>query len=127
MIYAIAHVRGEEIYGRQWYEDGKFLKKKNTFTDFISCAKHLIEKEYTVPEKLSIEGRSAGGLLMGAVLNMAPELFRVALAGVPFVDVVNTMLDESIPLTIGEFDTHAYGRRTLCIDRALCPFKRLGI
>ena len=104
MIYAIAHVRGEEIYGRQWYEDGKFLKKKNTFTDFISCAKHLIEKEYTVPEKLSIEGRSAGGLLMGAVLNMAPELFRVALAGVPFVDVVNTMLDESIPLTIGEFE-----------------------
>ena len=104
MIYAIAHVRGEEIYGRQWYEDGKFLKKKNTFTDFISCAKHLIENEYTVPEKLSIEGRSAGGLLMGAVLNMAPELFRVALAGVPFVDVVNTMLDESIPLTIGEFE-----------------------
>jgi oligopeptidase B len=104
MIYAIAHVRGEEIYGRQWYEDGKFLKKKNTFTDFISCAQHLIENEYTVPEKLSIEGRSAGGLLMGAVLNMAPELFRVALAGVPFVDVVNTMLDESIPLTIGEFE-----------------------
>ena len=104
MIYAIAHVRGEEIYGRQWYEDGKFLKKKNTFTDFISCAKHLIDIGYTQPEKLSIEGRSAGGLLMGAVLNMAPELFRVALAGVPFVDVVNTMLDESIPLTIGEFE-----------------------
>jgi len=104
MIYAIAHVRGEEIYGRQWYEDGKFLKKKNTFTDFISCAKHLIDLQYTQPEKLSIEGRSAGGLLMGAVLNMAPQLFRVALAGVPFVDVVNTMLDESIPLTTGEFE-----------------------
>jgi oligopeptidase B len=104
MIYAIAHVRGEEIYGRQWYEDGKFLNKRNTFTDFISCAKHLVDIEYTIPEKLSIEGRSAGGLLMGAVLNMAPELFRVALAGVPFVDVVNTMLDESIPLTIGEFE-----------------------
>ncbi len=104
MIYAIAHVRGEEIYGRQWYEDGKFLKKRNTFTDFISCAKHLIDIGYTQPEKLSIEGRSAGGLLMGAVLNMAPELFSVALAGVPFVDVVNTMLDESIPLTIGEFE-----------------------
>ena len=104
MIYAIAHVRGEEIYGRQWYEDGKFLKKRNTFTDFISCAKHLIEIDYTIPEKLSMEGRSAGGLLIGAVLNMAPELFRAALAGVPFVDVVNTMLDESIPLTIGEFE-----------------------
>ncbi|PWQ98290.1 S9 family peptidase [Leucothrix arctica] len=104
MVYAIAHVRGEEIYGRSWYEDGKFLNKKNTFTDFISCAKHLIEKNYTKPEKMSMEGRSAGGLLMGAVLNMAPELFHVALAGVPFVDVVNTMLDESIPLTTGEFE-----------------------
>ncbi|MGB1310713.1 MAG: S9 family peptidase [Leucothrix sp.] len=104
MIYAIAHVRGEEIYGRQWYEDGKFLKKKNTFTDFIACANHLIEQHYTQPEKLSIEGRSAGGLLMGAVLNSAPELFKVALAGVPFVDVINTMLDESIPLTVGEFE-----------------------
>ena len=104
MVYAIAHVRGEEIYGRQWYEDGKFLNKRNTFTDFISCAKHLIQTGYTVPDKLSIEGRSAGGLLMGAVLNMAPDLFKVALAGVPFVDVVNTMLDESIPLTTGEFE-----------------------
>ena len=104
MIYAIAHIRGEEIYGRSWYEDGKFLNKKNTFTDFVSCAKHLIAENYTQPEKLSTEGRSAGGLLMGVVLNMAPELFHVALAGVPFVDVVNTMLDESIPLTIGEFE-----------------------
>ena len=104
MVYAIAHVRGEEIYGRSWYEDGKFLNKKNTFTDFISCAKHLIANNYTQPEKMSMEGRSAGGLLMGAVLNMAPELFSVALAGVPFVDVVNTMLDESIPLTTGEFE-----------------------
>ena len=104
MVYAIAHIRGEEIYGRSWYEDGKFLNKKNTFTDFVSCAKHLIAENYTQPEKLSTEGRSAGGLLMGAVLNMAPELFHAALAGVPFVDVVNTMLDESIPLTTGEFE-----------------------
>ncbi|PID45760.1 MAG: oligopeptidase B [Proteobacteria bacterium] len=104
MVYAIAHIRGEEIYGRHWYEDGKFLNKKNTFNDFITCAKHLISENYTLPEKLSIEGRSAGGLLIGAVLNMAPELFSVALAGVPFVDVVNTMLDESIPLTTGEFE-----------------------
>ena len=104
MVYAIAHIRGEEIYGRSWYEDGKFLNKKNTFTDFVSCAKHLIAEKYTQPSMLSTEGRSAGGLLMGAVLNMAPELFHVALAGVPFVDVVNTMLDESIPLTIGEFE-----------------------
>lgn len=104
MVFAIAHIRGEEIHGRSWYEDGKFLNKQNTFSDFISCAKHLISEGYTQPEKLSIEGRSAGGLLMGAVLNQAPELFSVALAGVPFVDVVNTMLDESIPLTTGEFE-----------------------
>jgi oligopeptidase B len=104
MIFAIAHIRGEEIHGRSWYEDGKFLNKQNTFSDFISCARHLIGEGYTQAEKLSIEGRSAGGLLMGAVLNQAPELFRVALAGVPFVDVVNTMLDESIPLTTGEFE-----------------------
>jgi oligopeptidase B len=103
-IYAIAHIRGGEELGRQWYEDGKLLKKKNTFTDFISCAEFLIEKKYTGTDKLFIMGGSAGGLLIGAVLNMRPDLFKGALAIVPFVDVVTTMLDESIPLTTVEYD-----------------------
>ena len=103
-VFAIAHVRGGQEMGRQWYEDGKFLKKKNTFTDFVACARHLIDEGYTSRERLAIMGRSAGGLLIGAVLNIAPELFKVAVAGVPFVDVVTTMMDESIPLTVGEFE-----------------------
>ena len=103
-VLAYAHIRGSSTMGRSWYEDGKYLKKKNTFLDFISCAKTLIKENYTAPDKLAIEGRSAGGLLMGATLNMAPELFRAAIAGVPFVDVVTTMLDESLPLTVGEFE-----------------------
>ncbi len=104
VVFAVAHVRGSQIFGRKWYENGKFLHKRNTFTDFIACAKHLIAENYTDPSKMTMEGRSAGGLLMGAVLNMAPELFKAAVAGVPFVDVVTTMLDETIPLTVGEFD-----------------------
>jgi oligopeptidase B len=104
IIYAIAHIRGGEEMGRHWYDQGKFLNKKNTFTDFIACAHHLIGYGYTSRENLAIMGRSAGGLLIGAVLTMAPDLFKVAVAGVPFVDVVSTMLDESIPLTVGEFE-----------------------
>jgi oligopeptidase B len=103
-IYAIAHVRGGEEMGRQWYENGKFLKKKNTFTDFIACSKHLIKEKYTTSNHLYAEGGSAGGLLMGAIVNMAPELYNGVLAGVPFVDVVTTMLDDSIPLTTGEYE-----------------------
>ena len=103
-IFAIAHVRGGQIYGREWYEDGKLLNKMNTYTDFISCAEHMINDGYTNPEKLFAMGGSAGGLLMGAVLNMRPELFGGVVAAVPFVDVVTTMLDESIPLTTGEYD-----------------------
>ncbi len=103
-IYAIAHVRGSEFLGREWYEDGKLLKKKNTFTDFIACAEFLIENNYTQTDKLMICGGSAGGLLIGAVINMRPDLFKGAIAAVPFVDVVTTMLDESIPLTTGEYD-----------------------
>ena len=103
-IYAIAHIRGGEDMGRQWYEDGKLLKKKNTFTDFIDCSKYLIDQKYTNPKKLYAQGGSAGGLLMGAVINMAPDLYNGVLAGVPFVDVVTTMLDETIPLTTGEYD-----------------------
>lgn len=105
MIYAIAHVRGGGEMGRFWFEEqGKYLNKRNTFTDFIACAEFLVEHKYTVPSTLAIEGRSAGGLLMGAVLNMRPDLFNVAVAGVPFVDVMNTMSDPSIPLTTGEWE-----------------------
>ena len=103
-IFAIAHVRGGQEMGRQWYEDGKMFKKKNTFTDFIDCAEFLIDEGYTNPEKLFASGGSAGGLLMGAVVNMKPELFNGVIAAVPFVDVVTTMLDDDIPLTTGEFD-----------------------
>jgi oligopeptidase B len=103
-VYAIAHIRGGQEMGRKWYEDGKMFKKKNTFTDFIDCAEFLIEEKYTTPEHLFASGGSAGGLLMGAVVNMRPDLFKGVIAAVPFVDVVTTMLDESIPLTTGEFD-----------------------
>ncbi len=103
-IYAIAHIRGGEEMGRQWYEDGKLLKKKNTFTDFIDCGEHLIKEGYTSKGKLFAMGGSAGGLLMGAVVNMRPDLWQGVVAAVPFVDVVTTMLDESIPLTTGEYD-----------------------
>ncbi|MEZ2414139.1 S9 family peptidase [Muriicola sp. E247] len=103
-IYAISHVRGGEYLGRPWYEDGKLLRKKNTFTDFVDCSKFLIEEKFTSPEHLYALGGSAGGLLMGAVVNMAPELYQGVIAAVPFVDVVTTMLDDSIPLTTGEYD-----------------------
>jgi oligopeptidase B len=103
-VYAIAHIRGGEELGRQWYEDGKLLKKKNTFTDFIDCAEYLVKNKFTQPEKLFIRGGSAGGLLIGAVINMRPDLFKGAVADVPFVDVITTMLDESIPLTTAEYD-----------------------
>ena len=104
VAFAIAHVRGGGEMGRQWYEDGKFLRKRNTFTDYIACARHLIAEGYTGSDRLVAMGRSAGGLLMGAVTNMAPELFKGIVAGVPFVDVVTTMLDDSIPLTVGEYE-----------------------
>ena len=102
--YAIAHVRGCEYLGRSWYNNGKLLSKKNTFTDFIDCAKFLIEKNYTSEKHLYASGGSAGGLLMGVIININPELFNGVLASVPFVDVVTTMLDDSIPLTTGEYD-----------------------
>lgn len=103
-IYAIAHIRGGGEMGRPWYNDGKLLKKKNTFTDFIACADHLVDQKYTSRDKLVINGGSAGGLLIGAVLNMRPDLCGVAVADVPFVDVMNTMLDASIPLTVVEYE-----------------------
>lgn len=103
-VYAIAHIRGGEDLGRQWYEDGKLLKKKNTFTDFIDCSKFVINEKYTSAEHLYAEGGSAGGLLMGVIVNEAPELYHGVIAQVPFVDVITTMLDDSIPLTTGEYD-----------------------
>jgi oligopeptidase B len=103
-IFAIAHIRGGEDLGRPWYENGKLLKKKNTFTDFIDCSKFLISEKYTSPSHLYAEGGSAGGLLMGAIVNISPELYHGVIAQVPFVDVVTTMLDETIPLTTGEYD-----------------------
>jgi oligopeptidase B len=102
-IYALAHVRGGGDLGKTWYDAGKLLKKKNTFTDFIACAEALVRRRFTAPGKLVIQGGSAGGLLVGAVTNMRPDLFKAVIAQVPFLDVLTTMLDKSLPLTIGEY------------------------
>ena len=104
VVVAVAHIRGGGEMGKAWHDDGRMMHKKNTFTDFIASAEYLLAQGYGSKDRLVIEGRSAGGLLMGAVLNMRPDLFRAALVGVPFVDVMNTMLDESIPLTVTEFE-----------------------
>ncbi|NTW25858.1 MAG: S9 family peptidase, partial [Lentimicrobium sp.] len=103
-VFAIAQIRGGSDMGEQWYEDGKLLKKKNTFTDFIACGEKLIADKYTASAKLAIMGGSAGGLLVGAVANMRPDLFNTVVAQVPFVDVINTMLDSSLPLTTQEYE-----------------------
>ena len=104
VVYAVAHIRGGGEMGKAWHDAGRMMNKKTTFTDFISCAEYLTSHGYGSKDRLVIEGRSAGGLLMGAVLNMRPDLFHAALVGVPFVDVINTMLDASLPLTVGEFE-----------------------
>jgi oligopeptidase B len=104
VVVAVAHIRGGGEMGKAWHDDGRMMHKKNTFTDFIASAEYLVQQGYGSKDRLVIEGRSAGGLLMGAVLNMRPDLFHAALVGVPFVDVINTMLDESIPLTVPEFE-----------------------
>ena len=103
-VYAIAHIRGGQELGRQWYEDGKLLKKKNTFRDFVACAEYLVKEKYGDPKRVYARGGSAGGLLMGAVMNMRPGLFHGIVAHVPYVDVITTMLDDSIPLTTAEYD-----------------------
>jgi oligopeptidase B len=103
-VTAVAHIRGGGEMGKGWHDAGRMMNKKNTFTDFIACAEDLLKRGYGSKNRLVIEGRSAGGLLMGAVLNMRPDLFKAAIVGVPFVDVMNTMLDESLPLTVGEFE-----------------------
>ncbi len=104
VVAAVAHIRGGGELGKAWHDDGRMMHKKNTFTDFIACAEYLVAQGYGSKDRLVIEGRSAGGLLMGAVLNMRPDLFHAALVGVPFVDVINTELDETLPLTVGEFE-----------------------
>ncbi len=123
-IYAIAHIRGGSMLGRPWYEDGKLLKKKNTFQDFIDCTEYLVAQKYSHPEMLYAQGGSAGGLLMGAVANMRPDLYNGMIAQVPFVDVMTTMLDESIPLTTGEYDEWGDPRRKEFYDymRSYSPY-----
>jgi len=104
VVFAIAHVRGGGELGRRWYDDGKLLRKTNTFTDFIACAEHLVHEGWTSPDRLAARGGSAGGLLMGAVANLRPDLFRAIVAEVPFVDCLTTILDEELPLTITEWE-----------------------
>jgi oligopeptidase B len=104
MIFAIAHIRGGGEMGKPWHDQGRMLHKRNTFDDFIAAAEHLIADGWTRPERLVIEGGSAGGLLMGAVVNLRPDLFKAVVSDVPFVDVINTMLDSSLPLTTGEYE-----------------------
>jgi len=118
-VYAIAHIRGGQIYGRQWYEDGKLFNKKNTFTDCVDCAQFLIDEKYTSPDHLFAMGGSAGGLLMGAIVNMQPDLFKGVVAAVPFVDVITTMLDPSIPLTSNEWDEWGDPRKKKYYDYML--------
>jgi oligopeptidase B len=127
-VVAIAHVRGGEEMGRPWYEGGKLLNKPNSFTDFIAAAEHLISQGYTSPHRLAINGGSAGGLLMGAVTNLRPDLFRAVVAEVPFVDVVNTMLDATLPLTVIEYDEWGNPGDPACYDciRAYSPYDNVA-
>jgi oligopeptidase B len=125
---AIAHVRGGGELGKPWHDDGRMMKKKNTFTDFIACAEHLVAERWTSPSRLVIEGGSAGGLLMGAVTNMRPDLWKAVISKVPFVDVVNTMLDESLPLTVGEFEEWGNPKKKEEYEyiKTYCPYTNLG-
>jgi oligopeptidase B len=127
VIYAVAHIRGGGELGKPWHDAGRMKQKRNTFTDFIAAAEHLIAQRYTTPEKLVIEGGSAGGLLMGAVANMRPDLFRMVISHVPFVDVLNTMLDSSLPLTVGEYEE--WGNPQITEDyfymKSYCPYTNL--
>ena len=128
VTFAIAHIRGGGELGKPWHDAGRMKQKQNTFNDFIACAKHLIAQRYTSPEKLAIQGGSAGGLLMGAVANMRPDLFHVVLSQVPFVDVLNTMLDASLPLTVGEYEE--WGNPQIADDyfamKKYCPYTNLA-
>jgi oligopeptidase B len=116
VVVAVAHIRGGGEMGKAWHDDGRMMHKKNSFTDFVTSAEYLVGQGYGSKERLVIEGRSAGGLLMGAVLNLRPDLFHAALVGVPFVDVINTMLDESLPLTVGEFEEWGNPKEKLAFE-----------
>jgi len=128
VIYAVAHIRGGGELGKPWHDAGRMKNKSNTFTDFIAAAEHLIAQRYTTPERIVIQGGSAGGLLMGAVTNMRPDLFRIVISQVPFVDVLNTMLDASLPLTVGEYEE--WGNPQIAEDyfsmKSYCPYTNLG-
>jgi oligopeptidase B len=125
--FAIAHIRGGGELGKPWHDAGRMHNKRNTFTDFIAAAEHLIAQRYTSADRLVIEGGSAGGLLMGAVANMRPDLFRIVVSHVPFVDVLNTMLDASLPLTVGEYEE--WGNPQIAADyaymKSYCPYTNL--
>jgi oligopeptidase B len=127
-VFAIAHIRGGGEMGKTWHDAGRMMSKKNTFTDFIAVAERLIADKYTSRDRLVIEGGSAGGLLMGAVTNMRPDLFKIVVSRVPFVDVVNTMLDESLPLTVGEFEEWGNPRRKEEYDyiRSYSPYDNVA-
>jgi oligopeptidase B len=127
VIHAWAHIRGGSDLGRAWYDAGKMLNKKNTFTDFIACADHLVASQYCSRDRLAIEGASAGGLLIGAVLNQRPDLCKAAVLRVPFVDVINTMLDESLPLTVPEFEQWGNPKKKAEYEymKTYCPYSNL--
>lgn len=128
VIFAIAHIRGGGDLGEKWREAGKMLKKKNTFTDFIACAEHLIKKNYTTSDTLAVEGSSAGGLLMGAITNLRPDLFKSVIANVPFVDVLNTMMDDTLPLTTGEYVEWGNPNEPKYHDfiKSYCPYQNVS-
>jgi len=126
-VVALAHIRGGGEMGKPWHDDGRMMKKRNTFTDFIASAEHLVARAYTSPDRLVIEGGSAGGLLMGAVTNMRPDLFKAVVSHVPFVDVINTMLDASLPLTVGEYEEWGNPQERTAYDymKTYCPYTNL--
>jgi oligopeptidase B len=126
-VVALAHVRGGSDLGKPWHDEGRMGKKKNTFTDFIACAEFLLREKYGSRDRLVIEGGSAGGLLVGAVANMRPDLFKAVVSKVPFVDVINTMLDESLPLTVGEFEEWGNPKKKDDYEyiKSYCPYTNL--
>jgi oligopeptidase B len=127
VVFALAHVRGGGEMGKAWHDEGRLMKKRNTFTDFIAAAEFLLDERYGSRDRLVIEGGSAGGLLMGAVTNLRPDLFKAVVSKVPFVDVVNTMLDETLPLTVGEFEEWGNPKEKSAYDTmsAYCPYTNL--
>jgi oligopeptidase B len=127
LVVALAHLRGGGEMGKPWHDDGRLMKKRNTFTDFIAAAEQLVARQYTASDRLVIEGGSAGGLLMGAVTNMRPDLFKAVVSHVPFVDVINTMLDASLPLTVGEYEEWGNPQEKAAYDymKTYCPYTNL--